>query len=103
MIQKDYEIEKLFIQRNEGVNIDGLKMSGVGTYVAETKTFTFVQTPKRQKSGGKNPALYKGDYASLRLHKDGSSRVTITLQAKLIVDEVKDQIIKEVRECLKRM
>ena len=100
MSQQEYPVKTLKIEREKGVDIDGVSMSGTGVYDAEKEQFVFQKTPKRQKSAPKNPAVFTGDYMNMRLQQNGSRRVTIMLHQNTIVSEVLSDIIKELKECL---
>lgn len=103
MIKKKYPVKTLVVEREEGMNIDGVSMSGTGTYDAKTESFVFAKTPRRQKSAPKNPAEFTGNHASMRLQQNGDRRITVMLRRGMIVKEVHNDIMQEVEECIKKV
>lgn len=103
MVKQIYPIRTLIIEREEGLDINGMEMGGTGTYNASTQSFEFQKTPKKQKAASKNVKLFSGNYMTMYLNKDGAHRVTIKLQSQLNISEVRETIINELRECLEKL
>lgn len=100
MITETLQNVTLTVEREEGVNIDGTKMSGTGVYDGEKKVFNFSKTPKRVKSAPKNAIIYAGDHMNMRLQQSGAYRATIMIPANTKVDELQGHLVAELMECL---
>mgnify|MGYP003335985111 CR=1 FL=1 len=100
MITETLQNVTLRVEREEGVNIDGTKMSGTGLYDAENNSFEFNKTPKRVKSAPKNTIIYAGDHMNMRLQQSGAYRATIMIPANTKIEELQGHLVAELVECL---
>ena len=100
MITETLQNVTLMVEREEGVNIDGTKMSGTGVYDAEKNFFNFSKTPKRVKSAPKNAIIFAGDHMNMRLQQSGAYRATIMIPANTKIEELQGHLVAELVECL---
>lgn len=103
MITETLQNVTLKVKREEGVNIDGSKQSGIGVFDSKEKVFEFIPTPRRIKSAPKNTIVYASDNMNIRLQQSGAYRATIMIPANSNLDELKLKLALEITEGLTKM